>query len=171
MPYQYSPVARAGAGAAAGMIAGMAMGLTAMIHGYALGLGFWLPMKLIAALYWGVMAIIGGPAAIVAGLLTHMVMSAALGMLFVAIGNRLGAGASLVVGALYAVGVWAVNTWLVLPWLNRVMLDRQMVAPGWWLAYHLIFGCMLFLVPLFVRWFGQRQVETSAALDASIGST
>lgn len=53
-------------------------------------------------------------------------------------------------------GVWVVNTWLILPWANPVMLKRQMVAPMWWLGYHLIFGAMLFLAPLLVGVFGRR---------------
>ncbi len=72
---------RIGAGLVAGMLAGMAMGLVAMLRATAAGLGFWLPMKLIAALFWNVEALIGAAGVVFVGMI-HLAMAGGLGALF-----------------------------------------------------------------------------------------
>ena len=52
----------------------------------------------------------------------------------------------------------------LLPWLNEVVLQRLMVAPGWWFGYHLIYGGMLFLVLSLARALGGRSYATEPAL-------
>ncbi len=156
MARRYEGKTRAGAGIVAGLVAGVVMALVAMIRAGTLGLGFWLPMKLVAALFWGVEALIGGGGVVVVGILIHLTVAGVAGLLFgLVLGNRLNAGGALVMGAIYGVAIWALTTWGVLPVLNPVMLDRQMVAPGWWFGYHLIFGATLFLMPLLTQAFGR----------------
>ncbi len=78
-------------------------------------------------------------------------------------GNRLNAALALVAGMIWGIAIWAINTWLILPWLNEVILQRQMVAPGWWFVYHLIYGGMLFLGPPLARAFGHRRTVAAPA--------
>lgn len=155
MARTYSAGRRAGAGIFAGAIAGIVMALVAMVRAQVLGLGFWLPMKLVAALFWGVEALIGGSGVIIVGIVIHLVVAGFAGMLFgLVLGNRLTTSGALVLGVIYGMAIWAFNTWAVLPVLNQVMLDRQMIAPGWWFIYHLIYGALLLLMPGFAQFMG-----------------
>lgn len=162
-----SAKARLYGGAAAGMIAGAAMAMVAMIRAAAVGLGFWLPPKQIAGVIYGVDALIGGGSAVALGLLIHMVMSAAAGILFALVAYRLSTMTSLLVGMVYGVLVWAVMTWLALPLVNQVMLDRVMVMPNWWFVYHLIFGGMLIVVPGLVNAFSPVGTRSAAGARGS----
>lgn len=144
----------------AGLIAAVIMALVAMIRAAAGGLGFWLPMKNIAALFSGVDALIAGGSAAVVGIIVHLIIGAVAGGIFgLLAGNRLNVFTALIAGLVWGVLVWAVNTWLILPWANEVMLNRVMVAPVWWLVYHLVFGGLLLLTPPLVRAFGGRRTE------------
>lgn len=165
MARRYAGGVRAGAGISAGLIAGVVMALVAMIRAAGLGLGFWLPMKLVAALFWGVEALVGGGGLVFVGILIHLVVAGSAGMLFgLVLGNRLNAGGALVMGLIYGIAIWAFNTWAVLPVLNQVMLDRQMVAPGWWFGYHLVYGGMLFLMPVLTQALGRSKAGSVSAV-------
>lgn len=158
MRYGYGIAARAAGGLTGGVLAGIVMALTAMIRVATLGLGFWLPMKLVAGIVWGVEALIGGIGALVVGILIHLAVAGTGGMLFgVFFGRRLNAATALLLGLPWAAAIWVLNTWAILPWLNPVMLQRQMVAPMWWFGYHMVYGAMLFSVPLFIGVFGRRR--------------
>lgn len=155
MSRHYSVGTRAKAGLVAGVVAGVAMAMVAMIRAAMLGMGLWLPPKLIAGVFWGVEVLIGGAVVILAGLMLHMVISGGAGMMLgAALGDRLSAVTAMLGGLVLAIVMWAVMTWGVLPWANEVMLERQMVAPGWWFIYHLVFGFMLFLIAPLARAFG-----------------
>ncbi len=144
--------ARAGAGAVGGVVAGLVMAMVALCHTSFLGLGFWLPMKLVAGVFWGVRVIIGGVWITLAGIAIHLAVSAVAGALFgVLFGHRINAIVGVALGIAFGGVVWAVNTYLVLPWADPVMLQREMVAPVWWFVYHLVFGAVLVLVPVFTR--------------------
>lgn len=130
-----------------GVVAGLVMALIAMVRAGANGLGFWLPMKSIAATYAGVDALIGGGTAAGLGLVTHVVVSAGVGALFgVLLPLRPTRGKALALAVLYGVFVWAAMTFLVLPTVNEVMLDRVMLSPFWWFVLHTIFGLVLGIV-------------------------
>lgn len=163
--YRYSASARALGGAVAGMIAAVVMALVAMIRAAAGGLGFWLPMKNIAALFYGVDALIGGAGAAVVGIIIHLIVGAVAGLVLgLLAGNRLNVLTALIAGLVWGVVIWAVNTWIILPLVNQVMLDRVMTAPVWWLVYHLVFGGLLLLIPPLVRAFaGRRHAERARA--------
>lgn len=152
------PSLRAGVlgGLFAGLIAGIVMAMVAMIRASALGLGFWLPVKQIAALWYGTQALIVGAGAIWAGLLSHMMMSVLFGILFgAAVGRDISVGGSFAAGLVYGIVIWAVMTWIVLPFANEVMLERVTLMPWWWFGYHLIFGGMLLLTPPLVKAFAE----------------
>ena len=158
------PTARASAGLVAGVIAGVLMALTAMIRVATLGLGFWLPMKLVAAIAFGVSALIGGAWVILVGVLIHLAVAGGGGMLFgAAVGDRVSAGLAFAGGLAYGVLIWAFNTWIILPWANPVILEREMVAPAWWFVYHLVYGATLVLVPLLVAELRPRRQQPAHA--------
>src|SRR5258706_16101080 len=69
-------------GAMAGLISGIAMALVEMSHSAATGLGFWLPMKLVAAVAVGVDSILGGGGIVILGLVLHLSVSVFLGIIF-----------------------------------------------------------------------------------------
>lgn len=149
-------------GVVAGVIAGVVMAMVAMIRASVLGLGFWLPVKQIAALWYGVDALILGAGAVWVGLLTHLVVAALYGLLFGTTVGRTGSMAgSFAGGLLYGVAIWAVMTWVALPLTNEVMLERVTLMPWWWFGYHLIFGGMLFLTPPLVNAFAAPRTEAA----------
>lgn len=149
--------ASARAGMVGGVLAALVMGVVAMARSGAADMGFWLPLKLIAAVFWNVEALIGGALVVVVGLMIHMAVGGMAGLAFaLIIRDRLSAGSAMLAGVACGLAIWTVNTWLLLPAINPVMLDRQLVAPGWWVGYHVIFGAMLFTVPLLVRRFRPR---------------
>ena len=158
---QYGGATRAAGGLLTGVAAGVIMALVAMVHTFLFGLGFWLPMKLVAALYFGVGALIGGAGTVIAGILTHLAVAGAIGLVFGwALGNWIHKASGLAAGILTGVAIWALNTFVLLTWINPTMLDREMMGAGWWFVYHLVFGgLLLFTAPVIgalERWRARR---------------
>lgn len=142
------------AGALAGLLGGLVMALASMLRSDAAGAGFWLPMRNIAAVWYGVEALIAGTGAILVGLLTHTVVSAAWGGLFgFAAGRDSSIGIALLMGLGYGIAVLLVMTLGILPWLNETMAARVALQPIWfWLGVHLLFGGTVgILTPPFAR--------------------
>ncbi len=145
-------------GLTAGIIAGLVMAAVYMIRDWAQGMGFWLPVKNIAATYYGVEALVGGGWTIFLGLVTHVVVSAFWGLVFAWVGGaRISTGAAFFAGLLYGIAIWALMSFAVLPAINTTMLDRVSMQPGWWFGYHLIFGGMLLVTPPLARAFSSRR--------------
>lgn len=144
-------------GTAAGLVAGLAMLLAAAIGSAAEGLGVGLPARLVAATWYGVPALVGGPLVIAVGIATHLAGAALLGIAFAGLGRGRRARTAAGYGLVFGVAVWAVMTHVVLPLVNPVMRDRVVgLTPGWWLVQHLVFGGALFLTPLLRRALGRR---------------
>lgn len=134
-------VAAIAAGARAGVIGGLAMALCATVRSAVAGLGPWLPMKLVAASWVGVEALIGGAGVIVYGALTHLAVAAAWGILLAdLVGRRRGALAVLVLGIGYALLVWLFMSYAMLPWLDPTMFHRVVPAMPWFFIDHVVFG-------------------------------
>lgn len=151
-----------GAGALAGLIGGIAMAMVSMLHAWIAGMGFWLPVKLIAATWFGVDALIGGFGVIIAGMMTHMMVSIVWGALFgLFIGRRRTIGTALLVGLLYATAIWLVMTYVGLPLVNRTMLDRVHMQPAWWILEHWVYGMALLLAPPLARGFSHLPREVN----------
>ena len=70
------------AGAVAGIIAGIGMAVVAMIISAARGDSALTPVYLIGATFMGSDAVVGGAGPFIVGLITHLVVSAVLGILF-----------------------------------------------------------------------------------------
>jgi hypothetical protein len=139
-------------GLASGFLGGTLMMAAWLVQSSTAGAGRWLPVKLVAGVFYGVDALIGDTGVIALGMVTHYAVAMALGMLFSALLYRIGSlWTSLALGILFGLGVWAFMTWLILPWANDVMLNRVRLIGPWWLAWHALFGIGLGLTPLFRR--------------------
>lgn len=130
--------------AGGGVAGGLVMAILAMICAGVERVGFWLPIKSIAATYAGVDALIGGATAVGLGMLTHLLVSASVGLVFgLLVPPRLSRAKTGALAIVYCLFVWASMTFVVLPLVNTVMLDRVLLSPGWWFVLHLVFGFVL----------------------------
>jgi len=142
----------------AGLIAGLAMALVEMSHSAATGLGFWLPMKLVAAVAVGVDSILGGGGIVILGLVLHLSVSVCLGIIFSIVTRPIILGGSaFFAGLIYGAIVWVVMTYIVLPFLNHTMRERMDLMPAWWFYEHLTYGAFLSLTPALRRAFASEE--------------
>jgi hypothetical protein len=139
-------------GALAGVIGGMIMAGIAMVDSSVKGLGFFLPTKLIAATFLGIDAISGGVGTIALGIGVHVVVAAALGLLysFLIVSNTPAISAFLG-GLFYGTGIWFLATYMVLPAVNPVFSDAITANQAPWFIEHLVFGGLMLLVPILNR--------------------
>jgi hypothetical protein len=130
------------------------------------GVGYWLTLKAIAALPFGIPALFGGPWVLLAGFLIHFGMSMFFGVLFatglamlgiVAFGGPfwmvvrnplasvpIAAG----LGIIYGVAIWAVMNFGILPPTDPIMAwSMTLIFYAFYVA-HLVFGVGLVSVPL-----------------------
>jgi len=126
-------------GAVGGFLGGLAMALLAMTVSASLGRGFFMPMRLVAAIAFGPDAM-GGVVPIVVGILIHLAMATALGVLFAwAIG---GFRPNLMAWSIaYAVLVWLLAQFFALPLANPIMAAQM--PPLLWLLCHVAYGAVL----------------------------
>lgn len=157
------------AGIIAGLVAGAAMALLLMLASALGGMGFWHPLELHGAIFYGVDAILGGVGPALTGLVFHMFSCAFFGAVFGALlpidrmpTNKRESGKSTGYGILFGVASWAFVTFLALPLLNQTMKDRVDLAPGWWFLSFLVFGPVLGITPVL------RRAISHQADDASI---
>lgn len=134
-------------GVIAGVLGAAAVALSSMIYAtVATPEEGWLPMKMVAATWLGVGALIGGNATVALGLATHFGTSIGWAIvLALLLGRRRNPGVTLVASFLWgAVVVYFLMTWVVLPHLDPVMSARVAVQPGWWWwLLHAIFGIVV----------------------------
>ena len=137
----------------AGIVAGVVMAMAAMFYAAANGSGFFLPVRNIAATWYGRNALVGGAAVLLVGLVTHLGTSAFGGVVFAALpSSRKSATAALLGGLVWGVVVWAILSFAVMPWLNPTMYAGTVGRePVWWFVLHLIYGGMLVVTPGVVR--------------------
>ncbi len=138
-------------GALAGLIAGIAMAMVAMIYAASRGMGLFAPPRQIAAVLQGPEALLGGGGTIILGIMIHMMVSIVWGIVFGLIAGRLTAGGQFGAGMVYGAVLWFIMSFLVLPWANETMGDRTKLVPAAWFIEHLVFGGMLFLTAVFAR--------------------
>jgi uncharacterized membrane protein YagU involved in acid resistance len=139
------------AGALAGLIAGIVMIVISMIVAAGTGAGATMPLRLIAAALFGVDALVGGMGILLVGLIMHLAFSAVAGVVFAGIVGNVRTGVAFGAGIVYGIIIWAVNTLGILPATDPTMSARSALMPGWWFVFHLIYGGMLFLVPVLHR--------------------
>jgi hypothetical protein len=140
-------------GIVAGITGAIVMAMWSMGYAAAQGLGFFLPMRLIAATFFGVEALVGGAGVLLAGMMLHFVTASAWGVLFaLLLPRRAGYGLSLLAGLIYgAVVVLAVMTYGILPLLDPIMRERVELTMFSWIVTHVIYGVVLGLLTPFLR--------------------
>jgi len=140
-------------GGIAGILAGIVMAAAAMLYAAANGSGFLIPVRSIAATWYGASALVGGAGVLIVGLVTHLGTAAFGGVVFAALpSSRKSAIVALFSGLVWGVVVWAILSFAVMPWLNPTMYAGTVgKEPGWWFLLHLIYGGMLVVTPGVVR--------------------
>lgn len=148
-PYGRRPEGRLwGAGATAGVAAGVVMLAAFMVQAGVAGTGFFSPLRLIAATFFGPSALLGGFGVVLTGLIIHLAVSAGWGAIFGGfLTPRASAGATLFGGLIFGVVVWATMTLIALPLFNPTLAGRVSIISGWWLFFHLVYGGFLALAP------------------------
>lgn len=141
------PVGRAAVG---GVVGAIVMAIWSMLLSVFLGIGFWTPIKLIAAVWFGAGALAHlSLAVLLTGLVTHLVTGAILGVILawcLKILNLRTLTARLVGATAYGLLFWLASQYLVLPLADPLLAARM---PGWVFApAHVMFGLttVLFLL-------------------------
>lgn len=148
-----------GGGVIAGLISGFFMILVAMIYTAIIDAGFWTPLNLIAATWYGPEAVQGGAWVGITGAITHLVVASIWGVVFASLTPRIqSAGKAFGWGLLYGIAVWAVMSFIFLPLVNPTMSQATANMSGWWFFFHLVYGGSLGLTPA-----AERSVEPAYA--------
>lgn len=129
-------------GALAGLAGALVMGVVFMIISAASGQGFFTPVMLIGATFLGGSALNLPVWASVLGLVTHLIVGAAFGALFVALARNITSNSlKLAAGVTYGAAIYLFMTFLVLPWANPVMYGS--IDKGVFFLLHLLYGAVL----------------------------
>jgi hypothetical protein len=132
-----------------GMVAGVVFALFEMLAAWAMGDGFWMPLRMIGAIVLGEEALQASyslAGAAVTGALVHTALSglfgAAFGLLLAAVPG-LGAGRGVLVAAasLYGLALWIVNFYVIAPVAFEWFQDADPVVQ--FVAHTLFFGVLL----------------------------
>lgn len=139
-------------GALAGILSGIVMALVATIHSASVGAGFWTPVRAIAGTFYGENAFTGGFGPVLAGLVTHIIVSAGFGAIFgLMVRPTTRTSVAATSGLLYGIAIWFTMTYIVLPLVNPLMLGIVRPAMGWWFLEHLVYGGVLGITPALQR--------------------
>lgn len=143
-------------GATAGLAGGVVMAALLMAASAAAGQGFWFPMMQIAAIAFGLEALVGGFGTCVVGLIFHFVTAMALGAGYGWIlPSGTGPRSALFLGVFCSIAVWALSTYTLLPAFDPIMAQRIQLTPVAWFAGHLIYGTALVGTPFLMKAFGR----------------
>jgi hypothetical protein len=156
------------AGVVSGLIGGVAMILFATIYAAAAGLGFWTPVKAIAATVLRISPLELGFGGVIVGLAFHAIVSIFFGVLFaLATPREVATVPALAFGALGGVAALVIMSLIVVPLENPTVRahllwgSRPGALPvGVAFAMHLIYGAGLSLAP----WLRRRFVAGSSGL-------
>ena len=156
-------------GAAAGLTAGLTMALWAMLTSVWHGLDLTASFQTIGATFMGPNATHGSLATATYGVLVHLVTSAALGVLFVALlpptcTPRFACAAGLGFG----LAVLLAMTYVLTPAVNPVMRHAVAAIPKSWVIQHAIFGATLAVVPVYWRLYREEGNEIVTALRLTL---
>lgn len=156
-------------GAAAGLTAGIGMAMWAILTSVWHGVDILAPFETIGATFMGPNATHATVAMIGYGMLIHGVMSAALGVLFVALlpptcSCRFACAAGLGFGF----AVMLAMTYVVTPAVNPVMRHAVEAIPKSWIIQHAIFGAMMALVPVYWRYYREEKEHASDAVRLTV---
>lgn len=136
-------------GALIGVVAGIVFAMFEMIAAWAMGDGFWMPLRMIGAIVLGEEALEGSyslAGAATAGAVVHMALSALYGAVFGALLAlvpvlRGSAGLLVAAGSLYGLALWLVNFYVVAPIAFEWFQDANAVVQ--FVAHVVFFGALL----------------------------
>jgi hypothetical protein len=150
--------ARLVAGIAAGIVGGVLMIGFLMTYSSLTGAGLTTPLKALAALVYGVEALVAGPLALLTGASIQLGFAMVLGILFaLCVTRRTSIVSALFAGIAIGIGVWLVMDLLVLPLTNPIMAARVALVPLAYFVAHVLYGLGLSTTPIFIRTFtGER---------------
>ena len=139
-------------GIVGGIIGGLLMAVVMMIYA-ALALGsMWTPLVMLGTTFIGSEALNGGAGILLWGVILHMCVSAALGVVFAEVTPpTVASGAAVAWGMLYGLAVFVVMTFLILQWVNPIMFGWAWMNLGAWVTAHLAFGLGVATTPALVR--------------------
>ena len=156
-------------GAAAGLTAGLAMAMWAVLTSIWHGLDLTASFQLIGATFMGPNATHGSFAMAAYGMLVHGVMSAGLGVLFVALlPPTCSCRFSCAAGLGFGIAVLLAMTYVVTPAVNPVMRHAVEALPKSWIIQHAIFGAMMAVVPVYWRYYREEKDPIGDALRLTV---
>jgi hypothetical protein len=156
-------------GAAAGLTAGLAMAMWAILTSIWHGVDILAPFEAMGATFMGPNATHATFAMTLYGMLIHGVMSVALGVLFVALlpptcSCRFACAAGLGFG----MAVLLATTYVIIPAVNPVMRHAVAAIPKSWIIQHALFGATLAVVPLYWRFYREEGNGVVPALRLTV---
>lgn len=136
------------AGVVAGVAAGVGMAFWLVVYGAFTDLGALTPLKLIGGTFYGSDALGPGYGAAFWGLVLHLAVSGAFGVLFSAvISPRADPMVAVAAAVAYGLVVWLVMTFGVMPVVDPLMRPRVSTLSTAWFGAHLVYGAILGLAP------------------------
>jgi hypothetical protein len=149
-----SPCMRLVAGITAGLVGGILMIGFMMTYAYMMGAGLTMPLKAVAALVYGVEALVVGPAALLAGASIQVGFAIVVGILFaLCVTRHTSMLAALFAGIAIGLAIWLLMDLLVLPLTNPTMASRVALIPLAYFIAHVLYGLGLAMTPIFIRAF------------------
>jgi hypothetical protein len=146
-----------GGGIAAGLLAAILMMGFMMAYSTKIGDGPTMPLKALAALAYGVEALVAGTVAMAAGAGIQLGFSIALGILFgLAMSRRTSLALAMLLGILVGIAIWVAMDLYVLPFMDPTMAARVALMPVAYFVAHVLLGIGLGMTPLFIRAFSGR---------------
>ncbi len=156
-------------GAAAGLTAGLAMAMWAILTSIWHGVDMLAPFEAIGATFMGPNATHATFAMTLYGILIHGVTSAALGVLFVALlPPTCSCRFACATGLGFGLAVLLAMTYVLIPAVNPVMRHAVVAIPKSWIIQHAVFGAMLAVVPLYWRIYREEGNEVVPALRLTV---
>jgi hypothetical protein len=144
------------AGVISGLIGGVLMAVWAMISTTAQGLGAFAVLELIGAAFRGPEALIKGPFTLVFGIVLHLVVASAFGVLFATLVRRdTPATIATIAGFAYGLGLFVLMSFVVVPVVDPVMSNRVSMMIGTVLTMHVLYGFGVGLAPRLRREFAR----------------
>jgi uncharacterized membrane protein YagU involved in acid resistance len=156
LPNRGSLGARLLAGIAAGIVGGLLMISFMMTYARLTGAGLTMPLKELAALVYGVEALVVGPAALLTGASIQLGFAIVVGILFaLCVTRRTSMVAALFAGTAIGIAIWLLMDLLVLPLTNPTMASRVALIPLAYFIAHVLYGLGLAVTPILVRAFSR----------------
>jgi uncharacterized membrane protein YagU involved in acid resistance len=154
LPDGGSPGARLVAGIVAGIVGGSLMILFMMTYASLTGAGLTMPIRAVAALVYGVEALVVGPAAVLAGASIQLGFAIVVAILFAfCVTRRTSMVAALFAGTALGLAIWLLMDLLVLPLTNPTMAARVALIPLAYFIAHILYGLGLAMTPILIRTF------------------